>query len=104
MDTVKIGKCIAAARKRCNLTQEELAVKVGVSMQAVSKWENGHNLLDIDNLMLIAAILLHDVVGDMGVKSSEMPFSDEVKEIVSLVSFAVEADKTKEQAKDEYYA
>ena len=53
MDIVKIGKCISDARKRSKLTQEELAIKVGVSLQAVSKWENGHNLPDIDNLKII---------------------------------------------------
>lgn len=53
---------------------------------------------------LLAAILLHDVVEDTGVKAFELPFGEEVKEIVSLVTFVKEEGKTKEQAKDEYYA
>lgn len=36
-----IGKQIAAMRKECGIRQEELANYVGVSAQAVSKWENG---------------------------------------------------------------
>lgn len=36
----KIGSRIAANRKRMKLTQEQLADKLGVTPQAVSKWEN----------------------------------------------------------------
>ena len=41
MDTNTIGKTIAALRKSRGTRQEELAAFVGVSAQAVSKWENG---------------------------------------------------------------
>ena len=41
MNTQTIGTIIAKLRKEKNVTQEELASKVGVSSQAVSKWENG---------------------------------------------------------------
>ncbi len=54
MDTVKVGRNIAEARKRSGLSQEELAEKIGVTAQAVSKWENGHNTPDLDNLFLLA--------------------------------------------------
>ena len=206
MDMVRIGTCIANARRRAGFTQEELAEKCGVSVQAVSKWENGHNLPDIENLMhiaeltntsysmllgrdisgedagllnirnrlfrennmftrmrtvasgegleetykalqymrqqhagqfrkrskysvekvlyinhpllmacqahalgirddvLLAAILLHDVVEDTGVLAEELPFSEEVREIVRLVSFSVPEGMTRKQAKEAYYA
>ena len=39
-----LGKRIAMLRKEKGLTQEQLAEKVGVSAQAVSKWENNHYL------------------------------------------------------------
>ena len=54
MDTVMIGRNIAEARKRAGLSQEKLAEKIGVTAQAVSKWENGHNTPDLDNLFLLA--------------------------------------------------
>lgn len=54
MDTVMIGRKIAEARKRAGLSQEELAEKIGVTAQAVSKWENGRNMPDLDNLFLLA--------------------------------------------------
>ena len=44
MDTSKVGKRIATMRKERGFTQEGLAEALGVSPQAVSKWENGHAL------------------------------------------------------------
>ena len=41
MDQSKIGKFIAECRKRKNLTQMQLAEKLGITDKAVSKWERG---------------------------------------------------------------
>lgn len=41
MDQIKIGKFIAELRKEKNMTQEELASILGISKNAVSKWERG---------------------------------------------------------------
>ena len=38
---IEIGKQIRAQRLRHNMTQEQLAEALGVSAQAVSKWETG---------------------------------------------------------------
>ena len=38
---MNIGKNITAFRKDAGMTQEELAGQIGVSAQAVSKWETG---------------------------------------------------------------
>ena len=48
---------IALARKQAGLSQEQLGEKLGVSRQAVSKWENGKNLPDMMMLSRIADIL-----------------------------------------------
>ena len=56
MDMTGIGSRIMRARKKAGFTQEELAEKIGVTAQAVSKWENGHNLPDLENLLQIAEI------------------------------------------------
>ena len=52
-----IGQKIALKRKENGLTQEELAEKIGVSSQAVSKWENDLSYPDITSLPLISKIL-----------------------------------------------
>ena len=47
MDAVKTGCLIAERRKQLNMTQKELAQKLHVSAQAVSKWERGLSFPDI---------------------------------------------------------
>ncbi len=54
---MNIGKRIAERRKELGLTQEALAEKLSLSAQAVSRWENGWNLPDIENIGLIAEAL-----------------------------------------------
>lgn len=48
IDREQIGIRIGALRKKAGLSQQTLAEKLGVSAQAVSKWEGGKNLPDID--------------------------------------------------------
>lgn len=206
MDLTIIGNHIAEVRKKAGLTREALAEAVGVSVQAVGKWETGRNLPDLENLLriaeitntpyarilsedepaggvsglvirdrlfheenmytrmrsfaltenleqtyralhymrerhvgqfrkpgkyqteqilyinhpllmachahalgirddaLLSAILLHDVIEDTGVSADELPFSDEVRQIVSLVSFSEQPGLTHVESKEKYYA
>ena len=52
-----LGKRIAALRHEKGLKQDELAEKLGVSAQAVSKWENDQTCPDISLLPLLAKTL-----------------------------------------------
>ena len=54
MDQEKIGNLIKQIRKDNNLTQKDLADKLGVTFQAVSKWENGKNIPDIATLKILS--------------------------------------------------
>ncbi len=54
MDQEKIGKFIKQIRQDHHLTQKDLAEKLGVTYQAVSKWENGKNIPDIAILQIIS--------------------------------------------------
>lgn len=51
-----LGKRIAANRKRLELTQEQLADRLGITAQAVSKWENDQSCPDINILPTLADI------------------------------------------------
>ena len=51
MDNLKIGCYIQHLRKAAGMTQKELAEKLNVSFQAVSKWENGDALPDTGLLL-----------------------------------------------------
>ena len=57
MDSLKIGQYIQNLRKAAGLTQKELAEKLNLSFQAVSKWENGDSLPDTGVLLELCDIL-----------------------------------------------
>ena len=57
MDKVKIGQFIANCRKDKKLTQEQLAEKLNISKNAVSKWERGICLMDMSLLKPLSEIL-----------------------------------------------
>ena len=46
MDQIKIGRFISECRKKNNLTQMQLAEKLGITDRAISKWENGKAMPD----------------------------------------------------------
>ena len=60
-------------RKANNLSQEQLADRVGVSRQAISKWESGSSIPDMAKILELCKILncnLEDLIDD-GVSSSK---------------------------------
>ena len=57
MNQEVIGKFIAKQRKLKELTQEELAEKLGITKNAVSKWERGLCLMDMSLLKPLSEIL-----------------------------------------------
>ena len=44
---MRLGESLCRARKACGLSQEEVAEKLGVSRQTISKWETDETLPDI---------------------------------------------------------
>ena len=57
MYQVKIGKFIAECRKKQNLTQLQLAEKLGITDRAISKWENGRAMPDSSLMLDLCGIL-----------------------------------------------
>lgn len=51
-----MGKIIMRLRKERKLTQEALAEKLGVTFQAVSKWENDAGMPDISQIVPLASV------------------------------------------------
>lgn len=57
MDMIKVGNQIAMLRKNKGLTQNDLGERLGITFQAVSKWERGETLPDTSILVDLADIL-----------------------------------------------
>ena len=63
---IRLSDNIARFRKSKGYTQEELAKKLSISSQAVSKWENAQSLPDITLLPALAGLLETDIDTLMG--------------------------------------
>ena len=71
MDQVKIGKFIADCRKKKNLTQMQLAEKLGITDKAISKWERGIAMPDSSIMLELCDIL--------GISVNELLSGEEIK-------------------------
>lgn len=57
LDSIKVGNFIMGKRKSLGMTQQQLADKLKVSFQAISKWENGTTYPNIEILRDLAIVL-----------------------------------------------
>lgn len=57
LDSIKVGNFIMGKRKSLGMTQQQLADKLNVSFQAISKWENGTTYPNIEILRDLAIVL-----------------------------------------------
>lgn len=97
MNQQVIGKFITLKRKEKNLTQEQLAEKIGVSNKTISKWENGKCMPDYSVIEILCKEL--DVTvselldGEENEKSIRL--YDE-KEIIGMIKDIQELKKSKD--------
>lgn len=79
-----IGEQIKTARKAKGVSQEELAVRLGVVRQTVSKWENGMSVPDADVLIKIAELLDVPVSQLLGIEPESGSVQDMAGELARL--------------------
>lgn len=58
---MKLSENLKKIRKENNLSQEQLAEKLGVSRQAVSKWESGQSYPEMDKVLLICKLFNYNM-------------------------------------------
>lgn len=58
---MKLSENIKRIRKENNLSQEQFAEKIGVSRQAVSKWESGQSYPEMDKVLLICKLYNYNI-------------------------------------------
>ena len=78
VDNMELGKQIYELRKKANLSQEQLAEKVGVSRQTISKWELGETAPDIKQAQVLSQVF--------GVSLDELTGNDTKEVIYEKVS------------------
>lgn len=86
MNQNRIGKFIANQRKLKNLTQEQLAEKLGITKNAVSKWERGICLMDMSLLKPLSEILdvsINEILAGEKIKKEDI-LSKSEENIINL--------------------
>lgn len=84
---MNLGNNLFQARKRCGLSQEDVAEKLGVNRQTVSKWETDETVPDIrqsKKMAMLYSMLLDELID----------FDLDIKEIQETI------DKTSEEAEE----
>ena len=95
MNQIKIGKFISTSRKSKEITQEQLAEKLGVSKNAVSKWERGLNLPDASIMQELCnnlEISLNELFAGEHLKEKEVKNQSE-KNILEILKFSDDKNK-----------
>lgn len=90
---MNLGNSLFHARKKCGLSQEEVAERLGVSRQTVSKWETDETLPDIrqsKRMALLYNLSLDELIDfDIGVREIHEAIertSEEVEEKIDWTS------------------
>ena len=95
---MKFGDNLKRVRKMRNISQEELADRLGISRQSVSKWETGENYPSMTNIMCLCTIfkcqineLVHEDMSDINsldeeVKMSVVKFKKQKQKKVKVLS------------------
>ncbi len=97
MNQAAIGSYIAHKRKERNLTQEQLAEKLGVSNKTVSKWENGKCMPDysvIEQLCTALSVTLPELMDGEDTAESSVRIYDDAQ-ILDLLHRTQDLEKHK---------
>lgn len=98
IDREKFGDFIGRKRKEKNLTQKDLADKLFISPQAVSKWERGQSYPDITLLIPLSDILevqLKDLL--QGEENSDSQVEDLIRKVVDMSATNPEEERRKKR-------
>jgi len=100
---MKIEEKILILRKQHNLSQEQLAERVGVSRQSISKWELGEATPDLNNIVRLSEVL--NVSTDYllrGASPEESKASQQTTEIRASIEVAAEDIGVRKRRKDRF--
>ena len=88
-----LGEKIREARRKCGLSQEQLADKMSVSRSAIAKWETDKGLPDVGNLKLLARLL--SISLDRLLDDAEEVDESVIRERYNLIAYGPGCKKVK---------
>jgi len=95
MNQEKIGNFILELRKEKNMTQQELADKIGVTDKAISKWENGRGMPDLSLMKPLCReldISINELIS--GERIDKKDYQEKLEEnIMNTIDYSVQEQK-----------
>ena len=88
-----LGEKIREARRKCGLSQKQLAEKMSVSRSAIAKWETDKGLPDVGNLKVLARLL--NVSVDHLLDETETAEELIIRELYNLAAYGYGCNKVK---------
>lgn len=89
MDAIKCGNFIANRRKELNMTQKELADKLNVTDKAVSRWERGlglHDINSLEDLSIALNVTIYELIKSEKTNEKSEEIDNSIKEVVTLAN------------------
>ncbi|MDE6728338.1 MAG: helix-turn-helix domain-containing protein [Oscillospiraceae bacterium] len=98
MDTIKIGKFLAELRRERELTQEQLAQRLGTSNKTISRWENGNYMPPVEMFIELSefyGVSINEIISGKRLEEPEekQAAEENLKEVLSVSAFTVEERK-----------
>lgn len=98
MDTVKIGRFLAQLRRERELTQEQLAEKLGTSNKTISRWENGNYMPPVEMLCELSeffGVSINELLSGKRLEQREekQAAEENLKEALAVSKFSLEERK-----------
>ena len=88
MDQNKIGNYIKKIRLKNNLSQSDLAKKLSVTNQAISKWENGRGIPDVEMLKQLS-VIFNVNVDDILNGEEQLPKKNTKKQVLLVLGIII---------------
>lgn len=92
-----LGERIASARKALNLTQQQVADRLGVAQQTYAQWENGRARIQVHTLPSLAQLLNVSVEELLGVKPASRSRSTPANKFEKRIERMRALPRTKQQ-------
>lgn len=98
MDTVKTGRFLSELRRERELTQEQLAEKLGTSNKTISRWENGNYMPPVEMLMELSefyGVSINEILSGRRLEENETKSAAEenLKSVLEESPFSLEEKK-----------
>lgn len=98
MDTIRIGKFLSELRRERELTQEQLAERLGTSNKTISRWENGNYMPPVEMLMELSEfynVSINEILSGKRLEHNEekQAAEENLKDVLSVSPFSLDERK-----------